>query len=98
MWFPLHVVVLLLRKYKTDYNYKAFKTKTHSCPVRIVNIYQPNVKSIVRGKDKTKVEFGDKINISNVYRINQIRTKCSDTSAKPNYTFRPISENGKNEF
>ena len=91
MRFPLHVVVLLLRKDKSDYYYKAFKTKTHSCPNRIVNIYQPYVKPIVRGKDKTNVEFGDKMNISNAYRFNQIRAKCSDTSAKPNYTFRLIS-------
>ena len=39
-------------------------TKTHSHPDRIVNIYQPYVRPIVRGKDKAKVEFGSKISIS----------------------------------
>jgi len=33
---------------------------------RIVNIYQPHVRPIVRGKDKNKAEFGSKINVSEV--------------------------------
>lgn len=43
-----------------------YDTKTHQCPERIVNLYQPHVRPIVRGKDKAKVEFGSKINISEV--------------------------------
>ena len=43
---------------------KMHKEKTHSCPDRIVNIYQPYVRPIVRGKDKNKVEFGAKIGVS----------------------------------
>ncbi len=43
-----------------------YKDKTHNCPNRIVNIYQPYVRPIVRGKDRTNVEFGAKINISEV--------------------------------
>ena len=48
------------------YNQQLFmyETKTHSCPDRIVNIYQPYVRPIVRGKDKANVEFGSKISIS----------------------------------
>ena len=46
--------------------YNMYKNKTHTCPDRIVNIYQPYVRPIVRGKDKTNVEFGAKINISEV--------------------------------
>jgi IS5 family transposase len=38
--------------------------KKHTCEHRIVNLYQPYVRPIVRGKDKAKVEFGSKINIS----------------------------------
>lgn len=40
-----------------------YENKIHSCPDRIVNIYQPYVRPIVRGKDKAKVEFGSKISI-----------------------------------
>jgi len=43
-----------------------YDTKTHQCADRIVNLYQPHVRPIVRGKDKAKVEFGSKINISEV--------------------------------
>ena len=35
-------------------------------PNRIVNIFQPWVRPIVRGKDKNKTEFGSKINVSEV--------------------------------
>lgn len=38
--------------------------KTHSIENRIVNIHQPHVRPIVRGKAKAKVEFGSKIQLS----------------------------------
>lgn len=41
-----------------------YKNKTHRHPDRIVNIYQPYVRPIVRGKDKANVEFGGKISVS----------------------------------
>jgi len=41
-----------------------FKEKSNSCDDRIVNIHQPHVRPIVRGKAKAKVEFGAKINVS----------------------------------
>jgi len=41
-----------------------FKEKSNSCQDRIVNIHQPHVRPIVRGKAKAKVEFGAKINVS----------------------------------
>jgi hypothetical protein len=43
-----------------------YDNKTHSCHERIVNIFQPWVRPIVRGKDKNKTEFGAKINVSEV--------------------------------
>lgn len=43
-----------------------YKDKSHRCESRIVNLYQPHVRPIVRGKDKAKVEFGSKINVSEV--------------------------------
>lgn len=38
--------------------------KVRSCGDRIVNIYQPYVRPIVRGKSKVNVEFGAKLSIS----------------------------------
>lgn len=43
-----------------------YENKTHQCQDRIVNLFQPNVRPIVRGKDKAKTEFGAKINIGEV--------------------------------
>jgi len=39
-------------------------TRTHSIENRIVNIHQPYVRPIVRGKDGKKVEFGSKLQAS----------------------------------
>jgi transposase, IS5 family len=41
-----------------------YKEHTHSVDSRIVNIYQPYVRPIVRGKDKAQVEFGAKLGVS----------------------------------
>lgn len=41
-----------------------FDQRSHSVEHRIVNIHQPHVRPIVRGKEKAKVEFGAKINVS----------------------------------
>ena len=43
-----------------------YQNKVHKCNDRIVNIYQPQVRPMVRGKDRANVEFGAKINISEV--------------------------------
>lgn len=51
------------------------KEKTHQCDDRIVNIYQPYVRPMVRGKAKAAVEFGAKLGVSefNGYaRINNL--------------------------
>lgn len=40
-----------------------YQTRTHSCEYRIVSIHQPHVRPIVRGKVKTNVEFGNKIDV-----------------------------------
>lgn len=47
-----------------DQQEKMYKDHTHSVENRIVNIYQPHVRPIVRGKDKTNVEFGAKLGVS----------------------------------
>src|SRR3990172_4733627 len=43
---------------------KMYKEHIHSVDNRIVNIYQPYVRPIVRGKDKAQVEFGAKLGVS----------------------------------
>ena len=43
-----------------------YRNKSHKCSDRIVNIYQPHVRPMVRGKDSADAEFGSKINISEV--------------------------------
>jgi len=47
-----------------DQQAKMYKEHTHSVDNRIVNIYQPYVRPIVRGKDKAQVEFGAKLGVS----------------------------------
>jgi hypothetical protein len=41
-----------------------YETKTHSCDDRIVNIFQPHIRPIPRGKAKSKTEFGSKLGVS----------------------------------
>jgi hypothetical protein len=43
-----------------------YDNKEHSCPNRIISLFQPHVRPIVRGKDKENTEFGAKINVSEV--------------------------------
>jgi transposase, IS5 family len=40
------------------------KEQTHQCDDRIVNIYQPYIRPMVRGKAKAPVEFGAKLGVS----------------------------------
>jgi len=59
------------------------KDRTHSVENRIVNIYQPYVRPIVRGKDKANVEFGAKLGVSiqNGYaRINTLSWEAYNES------------------
>lgn len=41
-----------------------YDNRVHTVEDRIVNIYQPHVRPIVRGKARSKVEFGAKVSIS----------------------------------
>ena len=41
-----------------------YENKVHSVPDRIVNISQPHIRPIVRGKAKTPTEFGAKLDLS----------------------------------
>lgn len=46
--------------------------KEHSCPDRIVSIFQPHVRPMVRGKARNNTEFGAKIDVSEVNGFTQI--------------------------
>ena len=41
-----------------------YDDKTNSCNERIVSIYQPHVRPILRGKQNARVEFGSKLGVS----------------------------------
>ena len=49
-----------------------YDQKTHSVKDRIVNIYQPYVRPIPRGKDKAATEFGAKISASEVDGMSRV--------------------------
>jgi len=69
--------------------YYMYKNNTHQCEHRIVSIHQPHVRPIVRGKIKSKVEFGSKIGVSlncGYARINKLSwdayNECNDVEAQ----------------
>jgi len=49
-----------------------YDNRTHSVKDRIVNIYQPYVRPIPRGKDKSRTEFGAKISASEVDGMSRV--------------------------
>jgi IS5 family transposase len=55
-----------------------YDTKTHSCPDRIVSIFQPHVRPIPRGKTKAQIEFGSKLGVSLDKGFARINTFCWD--------------------
>jgi len=65
--FPLEYK--LLRKYwiiQTLFaqQYEMYHTKSHQVADRIVSIHEPHVRPIVRGKSRSKTEFGAKIHVT----------------------------------
>jgi IS5 family transposase len=65
--FPLtHAEQRLFWVIRTAYMQQKYMydTDTHSCPDRIVSIYQPHVRPIPRGKIKAQIEFGPKLGVS----------------------------------
>jgi len=49
-----------------------YDNKKHSCPDRIVSIFQPHVRPMVRGKARNNTEFGAKIDVSEVNGFVQV--------------------------
>lgn len=67
-----------------DQQQEMYREKKHSVKDRIVNIYQPYVRPIPRGKDKASVEFGSKLGLSEVdgfIRLNHLSWDAYNESA-----------------
>ena len=58
--------------------FQMHKEKTYQCNDRIVNIYQPYVRPMVRGKAKAPVEFGAKLGVSEFNGYARINTLSWD--------------------
>ena len=75
--FPLkHTEQRLFWIIRTAYTQQKYMydTDTHSCPDRIVSIYQPQVRPIPRGKIKAQIEFGPKLGVSLDQGFSRINT------------------------
>jgi transposase, IS5 family len=70
---------------------KMWKGKTHSVEDRIVSIHQPHVRPIVRGKEKAKVEFGSKINVSLVDGFAFLDHLCWDAYNEGGYLMKSVA-------
>ena len=55
---------------------KIFDENVRRCAVRIVSIYQPHLRPIVKGKAKAKVEFGAKVGASIVNSFTYVDNLC----------------------
>jgi IS5 family transposase len=55
---------LLITKELYKQQLEMFQEKKHSIANRIVSIYQPHIRPMVRGKQRKNIEFGAKINVS----------------------------------
>jgi len=72
-------------------------TKTHRIDNRIVNIHQPYVRPIVRGKDSVKVEFGSKLQVTLLNGFSYI-DKLSWDPFNEGITLLSAVEQYKNKF
>ena len=55
----LNTIIKIYHQQKEMYD-----KKTHQCKDRIISVFQPHVRPIVRGKSKARVEFGAKIGVA----------------------------------
>lgn len=61
---PQELKYLMVLRTVYEQQLHLFTSKTKSVAHRIVNIHQPHVRPIVRGKEQSKVEFGSKLQVS----------------------------------
>jgi hypothetical protein len=64
--------ILWVIRHIYDQQKTMYDLKVHSHPHRIVNIYQPHVRAIPRGKDKHSIEFGAKLGVSEICGFSRI--------------------------
>lgn len=79
-WKDIRVSHEVLRQQKQMY-----ERKEHRVPDRIVSLSQPHVRAIIRGKARTNVEFGAKVNVSIV----------NGYAAIENLSWNPYNEGGE---
>ena len=79
-WKDIRVSHEVLRQQKQMY-----ERKEHRVSDLIVSLSQPHVRSIIRGKARTNVEFGAKVNVSIVNRY----------AAIENLSWNPYNEGGE---
>lgn len=80
-----------------DQQEQMHRTRSKRIDDRIVNIHQPHVRPIVRGKEKAKVEFGSKLQVSIVKGFMFIDHLCWDAFNEVKYLKTSV-ENYKNRF
>ncbi len=84
----IYWVLQLIHSQQTE----MYETKTNRISNRVVNIYQPYVRPIVRGKTKANVEFGSKINISLVDGMTRINTLSWEAYNESKMLIRQVEE------
>ncbi|OYX97539.1 MAG: hypothetical protein B7Y76_07980 [Sphingobacteriia bacterium 35-40-5] len=80
-----------------DQQEQMHRTRINRIDDRIVNIHQPHVRPIVRGKEKAKVEFGSKLQVSIVKGFTFIDHLSWDAFNEGQYLKASV-ENYKNRF
>lgn len=69
-----------------------YRTRTKSVEDRIVNIHQPHVRPIVRGKEGAKVEFGSKLQVAIVKGFTFIDHLSWDAFNESQYLFHTVQK------
>jgi hypothetical protein len=69
-----------------------YSGRTHRVTDRIVSLYQPHVRPIVRGKERASVEFGSKINVSLIDGYSFIDRLSWDAYNEGSYLMQPIDK------
>jgi hypothetical protein len=80
-----------------DQQEQMHRTRSKRVDDRIINIHQPHVRPIIRGKEKSKVEFGSKLQVSVVNGFTFIDHLSWDAFNESQYLKTSV-ENYKNRF
>ncbi len=75
--------------------YYMFETGVHKVKHRIVSLYKPYLRPIVRGKERKRVEFGAKVNMSQVDGLNFIEHLNFEAFHEGNRMWQSIARHKK---